>query len=58
VQVDYIDTAQTPLSSFPLISHVVQMGYSFPITAIDGQPRMAGGVDIDHVKKLLDEMQI
>ncbi|MGI6434467.1 MAG: hypothetical protein ACOX0F_03795 [Syntrophomonadaceae bacterium] len=56
VQVNYIDTTQTSLSSFPLIARVVQMGYSFPIIAINGQPRMAGGVDINQVKKILDDM--
>lgn len=56
VQVNYIDTTQTTLSSFPLIARVVQMGYNFPIIAINGQPRMAGGVDINQIKEILDDM--
>lgn len=56
VEVDYINTSSEPLNSFPLISRVVQMGYSFPIIAINGQPRMAGGIDVNQVKNLLDEL--
>lgn len=57
VQFACIDTTQTSLDSFPLISRAVQMGYSFPITAINGQPRLAGGIDIDQIKKLLNEIE-
>jgi len=32
------------------------MGYNFPITAINGKPRLAGGIDIDQIKNLLDEI--
>ncbi|MGI6469682.1 MAG: hypothetical protein GXZ09_03770 [Syntrophomonadaceae bacterium] len=56
VQFACIDTTQTSLDSFPLISRVVQMGYNFPITAINGKPRLAGGIDIDQIKNLLDEI--
>lgn len=57
VEVDYIDTTNRDLNSFPLISRVVQMGYSFPIIAINGQPRMAGGLDVNQIKRLLNETQ-
>lgn len=57
VEVDYIDTTNRDLNSFPLISRVVQMGYIFPIIAINGQPRMAGGLDVNQIKRLLNETQ-
>jgi hypothetical protein len=56
VEVDYINTSGEPLNSFPLISRVVQMGYSFPIISINGQPRMAGGIDVNQIKNLLQEV--
>lgn len=35
---------------------VIQMGYSFPIVAVNGNPRFAGGIDFEVIQKLIKEI--
>lgn len=56
VKVVFIDTQKSSLNSYPSIAQVVQMGYGFPIVSIDGQPRLAGGIDLEAVKAIIDEI--
>lgn len=55
VDVKYIDTDQAGLNSYPMVSHVVQAGYNFPILAVNGKPRLAGGFDVASVREILEE---
>lgn len=55
IEVSYIDTDQVGLGSYPVISRVVQAGYTFPIVAINGKPRLAGGFDLNSVREVLEE---
>lgn len=55
VNVQYIDTDQKGLSQFPMVSRVVQAGYSFPIIAVNGKPRLAGAIDLESLRQILDE---
>jgi len=53
ITVKYIDTRTTKLAEYPLISRVIRMGYSFPIVAVNGQPRFAGAIDLEQIKELI-----
>jgi len=55
VEVKYIDTSSEGLDNYTQVLKLVQMGYSFPFIFIQGEPRMAGGIDIEKIKSLLDE---
>ncbi|HWP95683.1 MAG TPA: hypothetical protein VN426_02455 [Syntrophomonadaceae bacterium] len=55
VTVNYVDTDVLGLSKFPLISRAIQGGYSFPIIAMNGRPRLAGGIDLATIKEILDQ---
>lgn len=55
VKVNYVDTDNLGLSKFPLVSRVIQGGYAFPIIAINGRPRLAGGIDLASIKEILDQ---
>ena len=55
VEVKYIDTDQTGLKSYPSVAKVIIMGYSFPVIAVNGEPRMAGGIDVEAIRNILDE---
>lgn len=57
VEVKYIDTDQSGLAEYPMILKVAEAGYPFPITSINGQPRFAGAINLDSIKKLLEEME-
>lgn len=58
VEVQYIDTDQKGLSKFPMVSRVVQAGYSFPIIAVNGKPRLAGAIDLESLRQILDEENV
>ena len=57
VNVEFIDTKNGGLKDHPGVSRVVQMGYSFPIVTIDGQPRFAGGIDVNAIQSVIKEIQ-
>lgn len=44
VEVRFINADETGLSQYPLVSQVLQMGYPYPITVINGEPKFAGGI--------------
>jgi disulfide oxidoreductase YuzD len=55
VEVKYVDVDQTGLDNYPLMNQVLQMGYPYPITLIDGQPKFAGGIMTAEVKQVIEE---
>lgn len=56
VKVEFIDTKKTGLNEHPKIAQIANMGYNFPIVAINGQPRLAGGVDFKAIQGIIDEI--
>ncbi|NPV93053.1 MAG: hypothetical protein HPY50_19985 [Firmicutes bacterium] len=57
VEIRYIDTELEGLGAYPIIDKVISAGYPFPITSINGEPRLAGAINLDSVKKLLDDLE-
>jgi hypothetical protein len=55
VEVKYVDTDQVGLNVFPMVARAVRAGYTFPIIAVNGDPRLAGGIDFAAVHQLLEE---
>jgi len=55
VEVKYIDVDQAGLADYPVMNQVLQMGYPYPITLINGQPKFAGGIMTQEVKQVIDE---
>lgn len=55
VEVKYIDVDQVGLEKYPIMNQVLQMGYPYPVTLINGQPKFAGGIMTTEVKQLIDE---
>jgi len=51
----YIDTAKAGIKAYPQLSQVIQMGYGFPIVSVNGQPRFAGGIDLEQIREVIDE---
>jgi len=56
VEVKYIDADKTGLANYPLVSRVLQMGYPYPITVINGEPKFAGGIMAPDIKTNIDEI--
>lgn len=54
VEIRYIDTDQSGIKDFPVISQIIKAGYPFPITVIDGKPRLAGSINLEMIKQLLN----
>jgi len=55
VEVKYIDTDTEGLEAYPYIARVIRTGYRFPIISVNGQPRLAGGIDVEEIKKIVEE---
>lgn len=55
VEVKYIDVDQVGLANYPVMNQVLQMGYPYPITLINGQPKFAGGIMTAEVKQAIEE---
>lgn len=55
VNVNYVDVDQVGLDNYPIMKRVLQMGYPYPITLVDGQPKYAGGIMIDEIKETINE---
>lgn len=56
VEVHYVDVDKEGLDNYPAISQVLQLGYPYPITVINGEPRYAGGIMIAEVKESIKEI--
>ncbi|SHH26126.1 hypothetical protein SAMN02745221_02042 [Thermosyntropha lipolytica DSM 11003] len=57
VEVNFIDTTGKEPGEFAVLEKVIKMGYSFPFTVINGQPRLAGKVSTESVLELLEEIK-
>lgn len=55
IEVRYVDVDQVGLDQYPKVKNVLAVGYRYPITIVDGKPRLAGGVSLDQIKKVLAE---
>lgn len=56
VKVKYVDVDQEGLDNYPIMNRVLQMGYPYPITLINGDPKFAGGIMISEVKQSIDDL--
>lgn len=56
VEVRYVDVDQEGLDNYPAMTKILQMGYPYPITVINGEPRYAGGIMIAEVKQSIKDI--
>ncbi len=56
VEVKYVDTDKTGFDDYPLLRRVLQMGYNYPITFINGEPKFAGGIMEREISNLVGEL--
>ncbi len=56
VTLKYINADQEGLVNYPLVNKVLQMGYPYPITVINGEPKFAGGIMIPELKSTIEEL--
>ncbi|MGI5911795.1 MAG: hypothetical protein ACOX6E_04330 [Syntrophomonadaceae bacterium] len=52
----YIDIDKVGMKEYPVIDQVIQMGYPYPITLINGEPKFAGGIMQPEIKSILDKL--
>ncbi|MGI6435831.1 MAG: hypothetical protein ACOX0F_10815 [Syntrophomonadaceae bacterium] len=55
VEIRYVDVDQVGLGPYPKVRNVLTIGYKYPITVIDGKPRLAGGVSLEQIKEIVEE---
>jgi len=56
VEVKYVDVDKVGLADYPAMNRVLQMGYPYPITFINGEPRYAGGILTEQIKESVKEL--
>lgn len=56
VTVKYVDVDKNGTEEYPIVNQVLQMGYSYPITIINGEPKFAGGIMMPEIKSVIDEL--
>ncbi len=56
IQVKYVDVDKEGLDNYPIMGRVMQMGYPYPVTLINGEPKFAGGIMISEVKQTIDDL--
>ncbi len=55
VTVKYINVDVMGIESYPIMDRVLAMGYPYPITLINGEPKFAGAVMVDEIKGAIEE---
>ncbi|MDD3365180.1 MAG: hypothetical protein PHZ03_09385 [Syntrophomonas sp.] len=53
----FIDTGGVNLSAYPEVEKVIRAGYSFPITVVNGSPRLAGAISAESLIEIITELQ-
>jgi disulfide oxidoreductase YuzD len=56
VQVRYVDVDKEGLDKYPIMNRVLQMGYPYPVTLINSEPKFAGGIMIPEIKQVINEI--
>ena len=57
ISLEFIDTGGVKLGSYPEVEKVIRAGYSFPITVVNGTPRLAGSISADSIMEVISEIQ-
>jgi len=57
LSLEFIDTGGVNLSAFPEVEKVIRAGYSFPITLVNGNPRLAGGISAESIIQIVTDLQ-
>lgn len=55
IEVRFVNVDEVGLGQYPKVKNVLTIGYKYPITVIDGKPRLAGGVSLDQIKEIIAE---
>ncbi|MGE5415769.1 MAG: hypothetical protein ACM3UZ_03240 [Acidobacteriota bacterium] len=55
IDIIYIDTAEKGLADYPDVQQIIGRGYGFPVISFNGLPRLAGAINYEDVKSLVDE---
>ena len=56
VELKYVDADKEGLADYPVMQRVLQMGYPYPVTLVNGQPKFAGGVQAGEIKSSIKEL--
>jgi len=57
LSIEFIDTGGVKLSSYTEVGKVIQAGYSFPVTVINGSARLAGSISVESIIEIITELQ-
>ncbi len=55
IEAKYVDADQVGLASYPKVKNILTMGYRYPVILINGQPRLAGALNLEQIKGIIEE---
>ena len=58
VELKYVDADKEGLDNYPIMQKVLQMGYPYPVTLLNGEPKFAGGVIAGDIKNSIEELLV
>ena len=56
VQVKYVDVDQVGIENYLVVQEVLHLGYRYPITLINNQPKIAGGIMKNEIRDSINEI--
>jgi hypothetical protein len=56
VEIKYVDADKEGIDNYPILDRVLRMGYPYPITLFNGEPKFAGGIMTGEIKDTLEEL--
>ena len=57
VEIKYTDTSDLSIDDFPEVAQIIQRGYEYPITFINGEARLASRVSIDALEEIIEDLK-
>lgn len=57
VEIKYTDTTDQNLSNYPEVAQVISQGYEYPITFVNGEPRLASRVSVDSLVEIIEDLK-
>lgn len=56
IEINYIDFDRLSFKGYPHIKKMIQMGYSFPLIAVNGEHKFSGSIKVEKIMKHIEEL--
>ncbi len=57
MEIKYVDTSLQNPGDFPEVDGIIQRGYEYPITFVNGEARLASRVSLEALDEIIEEIK-